>query len=236
MNLEEFYSSEHTEIWQKILYQNHYHFGLQGKGNIFENRVRDIYPFTTGKDILDCGCGWGGTSKMLVDELDADVTSITVSTKQFEHCKSILPDCRLHDLNDFVPDKHYNVALFIDSFLHMQNPKIMINNFYNHVDSFFITEMNSKKDTFLCKEWMSYFRSKQEYIDIFEQCGYNVVFLEDITNSIAFNETMKYWLKNISDLPRSYVKGQIKILENMCLNDIDTFPQNAFVKLFATRK
>jgi cyclopropane fatty-acyl-phospholipid synthase-like methyltransferase len=234
MNVEEFYSNEPTEVWQKILYNNHYHFGLKGDENIFENRVRDIYPLIKGS-VLDCGCGWGGTSRMIINELKQNVTSVTISRKQFEYIKNFLPDAILSDLNDFVPKKKYNIAIFIDSFLHLLDPKIIIKNFYSYVDSFYITEMNSKQNTFLCKEWMSYFRSKDDYKNVFEECGYKIEFIEDITDAIAFNETMKYWIKNILELPRSAIKGQIRELENMCLKDINTSPKNGFIKLFATK-
>lgn len=237
MTLEEFYSNEPTKIWQKIIYNNHYHFGYKGSGNMFENTVRNVYPFIKGKDILDCGCGWGGTSQMLCKELNANVTSITISRKQYEYAKAFLNDCILKDINDFIPYKKYDIAIFIESFLHLTSPEFVLKNFSENIKSIYINEMYSLEDIFYCNEWRGYFRNKEEYIKIFNNSDFKIEVLEDCSNDVMKNESLSYWSEKLSNLSIEEKKGQLLTLEKMTLQELKTpSKKTSFIKLFATKR
>ena len=87
-NLEKFYSDESIDVWKKVIGQDlHYHVGW-GDGDILFNAVEYLYQFIgENKKVLDCGCGWGGTGKVLQRDLNCKVTGITNSSTQYKYIK-----------------------------------------------------------------------------------------------------------------------------------------------------
>ena len=86
MSVSEFYDDTSRKTWQKVIGKDlHYHVGW-GEGNIFYNAVKHLYQFIEPKStILDCGCGWGGTGKVLKRDLNCDVTGVTISKVQSDY-------------------------------------------------------------------------------------------------------------------------------------------------------
>ena len=92
MNTSEFYQNNTQQDWDTLLkpINYHYHFGFPGNtDNIFANSVyENLFPFIKDNSkVLDCGCGWGGPSKLLMEEKNCDVTCVTNSSLQSKFLK-----------------------------------------------------------------------------------------------------------------------------------------------------
>ena len=86
MEVDEFYDDTLPEIWKKVIGNDlHYHVGW-GEGDILYNAVKHLYQFIDKKSsVLDCGCGWGGTGKVLKRDMDCEVTGVTISQVQSDY-------------------------------------------------------------------------------------------------------------------------------------------------------
>ena len=84
--IEQFYDETSPEIWKRVIGEDlHYHYGW-GEGDIFFNAVKHLYQFIEEKSsVLDCGCGWGGTGKVLKRDLDCNVLGVTNSVVQADY-------------------------------------------------------------------------------------------------------------------------------------------------------
>ena len=114
MNLPEFYS-ESIDVWKKILGQDlHYHIGW-GEGDIFYNAIEYLYQFIgEDKKVLDCGCGWGGSGKVLQRDLNCKVTGNTNSLTQYDYIKNnILMNVKFTALHNYLPEDKFDAAIFI---------------------------------------------------------------------------------------------------------------------------
>ena len=123
MSVSEFYDDTSPKTWQKVIGEDlHYHVGW-GEGNIFYNAVKHLYKFIEPKStILDCGCGWGGTGKVLKRDLNCDVTGVTISKVQSDYINdNNLFSVILEDLHDFKPVHKFDACIFIESFCHLKN-------------------------------------------------------------------------------------------------------------------
>ena len=115
MNIKEFYSDESIDVWKRVIGQDlHYHIGW-GEGDILYNAIEYLYQFIgENKKVLDCGCGWGGSGKVIQRDLNCKVTGITNSSTQYDYIKdNISMDVKLTDLHNYTPQDEYDVAIFI---------------------------------------------------------------------------------------------------------------------------
>ena len=106
MEVDEFYDDTLPETWKKVIGNDlHYHVGW-GDGDILYNAVRHLYQFIdTNSSVLDCGCGWGGTGKVLKRDMDCEVTGVTISQVQSDYIldNNLFPVV-LSDLHDYTTD------------------------------------------------------------------------------------------------------------------------------------
>ena len=133
MNIDNFYSENSIDDWKLILGENlHYHAGSQSDKDIFEQAVKNLFCYIPKKSkILDCGCGWGGPAKLLINELECDVTGVTISEQQQKFIDQFVV---YHaDLNQYIPHEYYDIALFVESFCHLKQPEQVLHNFKNKV-------------------------------------------------------------------------------------------------------
>ena len=148
MEVNEFYDDTSPEIWKRVIGNDlHYHVGW-GDGDILYNAIKHLYQFIDEKStILDCGCGWGGTGKVLKRDMNCDVTGVTISQVQSDYISdnNLFPVV-LSDLHDYVPSRNYDVCLFVESFCHLKNPKKVLNNLVEYTKKFIIREYHLKTD------------------------------------------------------------------------------------------
>lgn len=83
-----------------------------------------------GSRVCDVGCGYGATARMLVDELEAQVTGLTVSPVQLRygqaHARGENPRLLLGDwLDNGLPSASFDAVLAIESVSHMrERPRV----------------------------------------------------------------------------------------------------------------
>jgi hypothetical protein len=214
MNIDNFYSENSIDDWKLILGENlHYHAGSQSDEDIFEQAVKNLFCYIPKKSkILDCGCGWGGPAKLLINELECDVTGVTISKQQQKFIDQFVV---YHaDLDQYIPHEYYNIALFVESFCHLKQPEQVLHNFKNKVGKIIIKDYLWDFDWYN-DIWGMYMRSKLSYINLLKSCEYEIISIKnDKTTDIK--STCKYWFDNFKLLDKNKITGQLKNLYNLC--------------------
>jgi hypothetical protein len=216
--LDNFYSYNSLESWIKFLGDKlHYHFGVftEPNNDPFDQAVIELFKYIPEKSkILDCGCGWGGPGKLLKEKLNCDITGITISKTQSEFIKDFPV---IHaDLNYFILDKEYDIAIFIESFTHIVNPYKVLLNFKNYVKSIVIKDYISETRNSI-PSWNMYIRNKDTYHKIIENAGYEI---KEFKIHYSFSkESLKIWRNNLKKLKPEEITGQLKLLEMFCENE-----------------
>jgi cyclopropane fatty-acyl-phospholipid synthase-like methyltransferase len=219
-DIKEFYSVK-PELWLKILGEKcHYNVGIHdGLNDQSDNLIRSFYKFLNkNSKILDCGCGLGGTSRMLRDELGATVTSITNIKQHYDYLVNVLDKVICIDLEEFVPTENYDCALFVQSMTHIDNVDLVIKNLSNNVNKIIINDFYSYRRHFKDESWLMHFRTINEYKSFLEKNNFSVVEVCDITDNNSKKEKAKLTLNNINKLEEKHVKGQILYLKKLCLD------------------
>ena len=125
-NLDRFY----RDIWGE-----HVHHGLWESGQEsteeavlhLSHRVAQLAQIGRGDEVLDVGCGYGGTSRILSREYGAHVTGFTLSRQQYEYAvaQTEADDALEFYCEDFLqhelPDNHYQALISIECLEHMQD-------------------------------------------------------------------------------------------------------------------
>ena len=75
--------------------------------------------FSSVSTVLDVGCGWGANIRTLKNKYNIKTTGLTNSLQQFDLLKN--EDIILSDAEDYVPDKEYDLIMFVQSITHMKN-------------------------------------------------------------------------------------------------------------------
>lgn len=220
MNIDNFYSEVPVEIWKQVLDENmHYHFGIHHQDeNPFEYAVKILYKFIPENSIvLDCGCGWGGPAKMLIKDLNCEVDGVTISKQQKDYIKDF--PVYHEDLHKFIPPKHYNTALFLECYTHLENPKSILNNLYNTVDSIVIKDFASPFP-YEVSNWGMIIRDRKTYYSEIESSGYSIKYYKEYKNLL--HPSVEYWYKKIKLLDKKDVTGQLYFLYQLCRDSILT--------------
>jgi len=123
----------YREIWGE-----HVHHGLWlDPGELPEQATRRLVELAAGlagvragSRVCDVGCGYGATARLLVDELGADVTGLTVSPAQLRYGQARVhgesPRLLLGDwLDNGLPSESFDGVLAIESVSHMhERPRV----------------------------------------------------------------------------------------------------------------
>ena len=217
MEVNEFYDDTSPEIWKKVIGNDlHYHVGW-GVGDILYNAIKHLYQFIDeGSIILDCGCGWGGTGKVLKRDMSCDVTGVTISKVQSDYISdnNLFPVV-LSDLHDYVPNRNYDVCLFVESFCHLKNPKKVLNNLVEYTKKFIIREYHLKTDGYPQKyidNWLMNMYTKDELSCFFTELDFKMTYFEEHYNE-ALEPTLDLWLHNLDKVDNIEKTEHIKLLE-----------------------
>ncbi len=219
-NIDEFYSTNSSKNWEKVLGDKmHYHFGLfEDELDPFDNAILEISQFIENNSkVLDCGCGWGGPARYLIKNKQCDVTGVTISKSQHDYVN----DFRVfnQDLHNFIPDQHYDSAIFVESYCHLSDPEKVFRNLNKQVDNIIIKDYNLPK-TEEVKKWGMIIRSENDVKEQLKNCGYEVKFYKKYKKEVTYDSVFlstKYWLSNIQKLPTKDLNGQISILKDLCV-------------------
>jgi cyclopropane fatty-acyl-phospholipid synthase-like methyltransferase len=126
-NLDSFFSTESIRDWQAIIGEDlHYHFGyFQGSEDLetgLKQTVRNFYPYINpGSRVLDIGCSWGGSAKMLISERNCSVRGISFSTNQAEYCQSLGLNVWQQDLEEEEIKGQYDLVFSLEMIDHIKN-------------------------------------------------------------------------------------------------------------------
>ncbi len=123
---------DELDSFYRELWGEHVHHGLWQTGQeTCEQAVTKLVELVAkqaeigiGDRVLDIGCGYGATARMLVKEYGADVTAITLSPTQYRYACSLDPTGNpKYLLGDWLatefPPKSFEAAVAIESSEHM---------------------------------------------------------------------------------------------------------------------
>lgn len=99
------------DVWGEHMHHGFYHDGKRGDVDkiraqeLLIEKLLELGSITSPQEILDVGCGIGGSSRYLAKKFGASVTGITLSPHQVERAKSISSDSSPEEsLNFLVAD------------------------------------------------------------------------------------------------------------------------------------
>ena len=217
MEVDEFYDDTSPEIWRKVIGNDlHYHVGW-GDGDILYNAVKHLYQFIDKKSsVLDCGCGWGGTGKVLKRDMDCEVTGVTISQVQSDYISdnNLFPVV-LSDLHDYTPDKIYDVCLFVESFCHLKSPQKVLSNISNSTDKIILREYHMKSNEHpkrYVDNWLMNIYHIDEICSFFGELDFKLTYEEEHYD-YSLEPTVEYWLQNLDKLDSIEKTKHIQLLE-----------------------
>ena len=216
MDINNFYNQS-PALWKTILGEDlHYHVGW-GDGDIFYNSIKYLYQFIGhNKKVLDCGCGWGGTAKVLQRDLNCKVTGITNSSYQYDYInKNINTNVKLADLHDYIPKENYDTALFVESYCHLSSPEKVLSNISRVSNRIIIREYHLKTDqypTSYVDRWFMNIHHKDVIIKKLRDLDYDLVHQAEHYD-YALEPTLDLWYNNIKKLSKKDKTKHIKTLE-----------------------
>ena len=216
MDIKNFYNQS-PKLWKTILGNDlHYHVGW-GDGDIFYNSIKYLYQFLErDSKILDCGCGWGGTAKVLQRDLNCKVTGITNSSYQHKYIKeNIDMDIELVDLHNYFPKENYNTSLFIESYCHLSNPKKALSNISTKSKKIIIREYHLKTNQYpksYVDRWFMNIHHKDTIVELLKDLNFKLIH-EAEHYDYALEPTLDLWYNNIKQLSKKDKTKHIKTLE-----------------------
>ena len=217
MEVDEFYDDTLPEIWKKVIGNDlHYHVGW-GEGDILYNAVKHLYQFIDKKSsVLDCGCGWGGTGKVLKRDMDCEVTGVTISQVQSEYISdnNMFPVV-LSDLHDYTPDKIYDVCLFVESFCHLKSPQKVLSKISNSTKKIILREYHMKSNEHPKKyvdNWLMNIYHIDEICSFFGELDFKLTYEEE-HYYYSLEPTVEYWLQNLDKVDSIEKTKHIQLLE-----------------------
>ena len=217
MEVDEFYDDTLPEIWKKVIGNDlHYHVGW-GEGAILYNAVKHLYQFIDKKSsVLDCGCGWGGTGKVLKRDMDCQVTGVTISQVQSNYISdnNLFPVV-LSDLHDFTTDNIYDVCLFVESFCHLKSPQKVLSNISNVTDKIILREYHMKSNEHPKKyvdNWLMNIYHIDEICSFFGELDFKLTYQEEHYD-YSLEPTVEFWLQHLDKLDNIEKTKHIQLLE-----------------------
>ena len=217
MEVDEFYDDTSPEIWKKVIGNDlHYHVGW-GDGDILYNAIKHLYQFIDKKSsVLDCGCGWGGTGKVLKRDLECEVTGVTISQVQSDYISdnNLFPVV-LADLHDYIPNKVYDVCLFVESFCHLKSPQKVLSNISNSTDKIILREYHMKSNEHpkrYVDNWLMNIYHIDEICSFFGELDFKLTYEEE-HYYYSLEPTVEYWLQNLDKLDSIEKTKHIQLLE-----------------------
>ena len=217
MEVDKFYDDTSPEIWRKVIGNDlHYHVGW-GDGDILYNAVKHLYQFIEKKSsVLDCGCGWGGTGKVLKRDMGCEVTGVTISQVQSDYISdnNLFPVV-LSDLHDYTPDKIFDVCLFVESFCHLKSPQKVLSNISESTNKIILREYHMKSNEHPKKyvdNWLMNIYHLDEICSFFGKLDFKLSYEEEHYD-YSLEPTVEYWLQNLDKLDSIEKTKHIQLLE-----------------------
>lgn len=193
----------HHGLWER---------GTRTKQQALINPYKHILKFIKkGDKVLDAGCGVGGASFWLADNIDADFTGITLSSVQLKHAKKFAKERGLQKKIKFYKDNFFktkfkknsfDVIFGIESFCYSYpNPERLFREFYRllrkggriiFIDGFLRRKPRNSEERKLLNELYVAWRleggnTSSEIKNAFRKVGFKNIGFEDKTKNIEKN-------------------------------------------------
>jgi len=221
MFLDDFYSSITPEMAKTVFGEKaHFHWGAQSQSaNPFDQAVIDIFPYIKkGSKVLDCGCGWGGPGRMFQEQLNCDVTGVTISKVQADYSNQFFPTYHA-DLHNFKSDQHYDVAIFFESYFHLEHGDQVLKNLQNNVDQIIIKDFTVDVDgSRALPAWYGKCRSKDQFFSEIESAGFTVKEFKNPLIENYYQDTMDHWIEGLKKLNLSRLPMLMNTVQNLCIH------------------
>ena len=214
-DVNEFYNMDISMLKQVLGEKLHYHYatGNYDPANPFDQAIIDLYPyFKPGSRVLDCGCGWGGPARMLKEDLNCDVTGVTVSTYQAQHCQNFFKTITA-DFNHWHPTEYYDTAFFMESYVHMI-PQALIN-IKDHVQNIVMKDTLTTTNEYDITQWYSKIRTKEMYYEEFDAAGFEIK--EFKVEHDYLEPCTTYWYNNLLKFDIGQLPTQLRLLHDLCI-------------------
>lgn len=184
MSIKRIYDDIPLDVWKKVLNEN--------MDYSFIPEAVDNPCFSSVSTVLDVGCGWGAIIRTLKNKYNIKTTGLTNSLQQFDLLKN--EDIILSDAEDYVPDKEYDLIMFVQSITHMKNS--VLKNYQSATNKIFITDFVSNEYKYQY-DWDMRIRTKIEYEYMFNKIGFEIKEFK-VWSYEKYYPFAQYWLDNIN--------------------------------------
>jgi cyclopropane fatty-acyl-phospholipid synthase-like methyltransferase len=123
-------SPYYEKLWGKHLHHGYYQTGHESKEEAADNLIKylvELVGIREGARVLDVGCGIGGTSIWLAENLGCKVTGVTISpiqvqmaTEAAQHLRN-KPTFLLDDANNLSITGSYDIVWAVEVISHLSN-------------------------------------------------------------------------------------------------------------------
>lgn len=210
MDLDQFYSENPPSSWEIVLGPGmHYHY----RGEEVLEEILEFIP--PNSKILDCGCGWGGTGRFL-KERGHDVTGVTISKAQADYIKDFPV---IHaDLHEFVPEENYDVAVMIECYFHLEDPRKVFDNLIPYVKNLIIVDVVCPESVNIPEFGIKIGRKEYIFGNLWK-VGYVVQkFVEKLD---FYRKTQRQWKEGLERLAPERIIGHLETLKQLVNSQSD---------------
>ena len=123
-------SPYYEKLWGKHLHHGYYNTGKESKEEAADNLINylvELVDIPRGAQVLDVGCGIGGTSIWLAEKLGCQVTGITISPVQIQMAREASkhlnnkPTFLLDDANNLSVKGQFDIVWAVEVISHLSD-------------------------------------------------------------------------------------------------------------------